>query len=88
MIKNCTVEGIKFPCRYFVQIKTKNNKNILVKSEKSVELINGIATFNQAINFDIDVISFEGNIRYLMGQDRTTHRKWVQTMDLNKKQRN
>jgi len=48
--------SIKFPCTYTVEIKSLNNKNTLATTKNKVSAINSVATFNEILHFETDVM--------------------------------
>ena len=48
--------SIKFPCTYTVEIKSLNNKNTFATTKNKVSAINSVATFNEILHFETDVM--------------------------------
>ena len=42
---------IKFPCTFFVELKSSNGKIIYAMTSKRVPAVDSVATFNEVLNF-------------------------------------
>lgn len=47
---------IKFPCNFFIELKSMNSKILLAMTKKKVQAANSIALFDETLNFETDML--------------------------------
>lgn len=63
-VYSCTFEinlasaemAIKFPCSYYVEIRSMNNKISIATTKNKVTAVNSVAVFNELIKFETELL--------------------------------